>query len=257
MPYIAPQDQLPDLHISLPDIGGLNSNFKNQKLAAFVSHEATSTIPTTPTPPTNHATTPTRQHQERIATNGYYSCDHFALVHTPVPPERVKNTPAAKEALDGEWQKLVNRHSWDVKKVRSNKVLKEEAIRDGKSVHFGSLMGMCHIKHSEKAPEFHKYKGRVVFRGDIVKDEHDYYAVFSEQGTSASHMAAAKFLDAIARLPGCIGEDSDAVGAYTQVPLASIPEATETWITLPRSQWPKEWKDLPYDDPVVQLQQNL
>ena len=56
-------------------------------------------------------------------------------------------------------------------------------------------------------------------------------------------MAAAKFLDAIARLPGCNGEDSDAIGAYTQVPLASIPNATETWISLPSSQWPKEWHD--------------
>ena len=118
-------------------------------------------------------------------------------------------------------------------------------------------MDLCHLKHSELAPAFHKYKGRIVFRGDIVKDENDFYAVFSEQGTSASHMAAAKFLDAIARLPGCKGKDSDAIGAYTQVPLSAIPTATETWISLPRSQWPKEWHDLPYQDPVVRLERNL
>ena len=44
-----------------------------------------------------------------------------------------------------------------------------------------------------------------------MKDEYGYQAVFSEQGTSASHMAAAKFLDAIARFQGNDGEDSDAI----------------------------------------------
>ena len=32
-------------------------------------------------------------------------------------------------------------------------------------------------------------------------------------------MAATKFLDAMARLPDCDGEDSDAMSAYTQVEL--------------------------------------
>ena len=60
-----------------------------------------------------------------------------------------------------------------------------------------------------------KYKGRLVFRGDQVRDETGYYAVFSEQGTSASHMAAAKMVDAIGRMLGHKAEDTDAVGAYT------------------------------------------
>ena len=38
------------------------------------------------------------------------------------------------------------------------------------------------------------YKGRVVFGGERVKDESGFHAVFSEQGTSASHMAVAKFM---------------------------------------------------------------
>ena len=54
------------------------------------------------------------------------------------------------------------------------------------------------------------YKGRVVLRGDIVKDDSGSYAVFTEQGSSASQMTAAKIMDIISRLP-------DAVSAYTQV----------------------------------------
>ena len=62
-----------------------------------------------------------------------------------------------------------------------------------------------------------KYKGRVVLRGDIVKDDSGSYAVFTEQGSSASQMTAAKIMDIISRLPGCDGQAADAVSAYTQV----------------------------------------
>ena len=40
-----------------------------------------------------------------------------------------------------------------------------------------------------------KYKGRVVLRRDIVKDYSGSYAVFTEQGSSASQMTAAKIMD--------------------------------------------------------------
>ena len=42
------------------------------------------------------------------------------------------------------------------------------------------------------------------------------YAVFSEQGSSASQLTAAKVMDIISRLPGCAGQAADAVSAYTQ-----------------------------------------
>ena len=55
-----------------------------------------------------------------------------------------------------------------------------------KIVHCASLMDLCHLKNSELEPQFQKYKGRVVLRGDIVKDDPGSYAVFIEQGSSAS-----------------------------------------------------------------------
>ena len=61
------------------------------------------------------------------------------------------------------------------------------------------------------------YKGRVVLRGDIVKDDSGSYAVFTEQGSSASQMTAAKIMDIISRLSGCDGQAADAVSANTQV----------------------------------------
>ena len=77
-------------------------------------------------------------------------------------------------------------------------------------------MRLCLVKHSELEASLRSYNGRVVFRGDNVRDESGFLAVFSEQGTSASRLAAAKFLDALARMPSNDGIDDGATGAYTQ-----------------------------------------
>ena len=92
--------------------------------------------------------------------------------------KEVRKIPKAQQAVNEEWNKLRARGSWEVTKVKSKAILKMEAQLQGRTIHFGSLMDLCHLKHSELAPEFQKYKGRVVFRGDIVRDEHDFYAVF-------------------------------------------------------------------------------
>ena len=63
-----------------------------------------------------------------------------------------------------------------------------EALKKKLSVHLGRLMDLCHLKHAELNKEVQKYKGRVVFRGDQVKDETGFHAVFTEQGASASQM---------------------------------------------------------------------
>ena len=90
----------------------------------------------------------------------------------------------------------------------------DEATKEGRKVQFASLMDLCHLKNAEMETKHQKYKGRVVFRGDIVKDDSGSYAVFTEQGSSASQMTAAKVMDFISRLPGCAGQAADAGSAY-------------------------------------------
>ena len=63
-----------------------------------------------------------------------------------------------------------------------------------------------------------------MLRGDIVKDDSGSCAVFTEQGSSASQMTAAKVMDVIARLPGCAGQAADAVSACTQVRMKDAPK---------------------------------
>ena len=92
-----------------------------------------------------------------------------------------------------------------------------EARKEGKTVQFAFLMDICRLKDAELEPKFQKYKGRLVLRDDIVKDDSGAYAVFTEQGSSFSQMTAAKVMDIISRLPGCAGHAADAVSTYTQV----------------------------------------
>ena len=52
-------------------------------------------------------------------------------------------------------------------------------------------MDICHLKNAELEQKLQKYKGRVVLRADIVKDDSSAFAVFTEQGSSASRKTAA------------------------------------------------------------------
>ena len=93
----------------------------------------------------------------------------------------------------------------------------DEARTAGATVHFTFLVDICHLKSAELEAKHQKCKGRVVLRGDIVKDNSGSVAVFTEQGSSASQMTAAKIMDIISRLPGFDGQAADAVSTQTQV----------------------------------------
>ena len=92
-------------------------------------------------------------------------------------------------------------------------------------------------ENAELEAKHQKYKGRVVLRGEFVKDDSGSYAVFTEQGSSASQMTAAKIMDIISRLPGCDGQAADAVSAYTQVKM----EDAHKLFKIPNSECPDIW----------------
>ena len=131
--------------------------------------------------------------------------------------------PTSKAAVDKECEKLEKIPAWDKAKVRKESDVIQGATK-GRKVHFASLMDLCHLKNDELETKHQKYKGRVVLRGDIVKDDAGSYAVFTEQGSSASQMTAAKIMDIISRLPGCDGQAADAVSAYSQVKMEDAPK---------------------------------
>ena len=146
-------------------------------------------------------------HDDHIAGKGHNSLSHYNLVHKFIPMPQAMKIPEA----------------WQLTKVRRKKEIHQEARTERKTVHFATLMDICHLENAVRESQFQKYIGRVVLRGDIVKDSSGSFTAFTEQGSSASQMTAAKVMNVIARLPGCAGQEADAVSAYTQVKMEDAP----------------------------------
>ena len=111
-----------------------------------------------------------KDHDDHIAEKGFNSLSHHTLVHNVDASHAIKILDA-KAALDKEWEKLEKLPAWQLTNVKSKNKVILEAQEEQRKVHFSALMDICHIKSAELEPENQKYKGRVVLRGDMVKDD--------------------------------------------------------------------------------------
>ena len=141
---------------------------------------------------------PRRYHEDHIARKGMNSLSHYNLVHKFILLPQAMKILDAKAAVK-KCEKLEQIPAWNSTKVKHKNEVIAEARNEGRKVHFASLVDLCHLKNSELEPQYQKYKDRVVLRGDIVKDDSGSYAVFAEQGSSASQMTAATVMDITSR----------------------------------------------------------
>ena len=79
-------------------------------------------------------------HEDHVAGTGDNSLQHYNLVHKFIPMPQAMKIPAAKAAVDKEWEKLEKFSAWDLTKVRSKSEVIHEARTSGAKVHFASLM---------------------------------------------------------------------------------------------------------------------
>ena len=105
---------------------------------------------------------------------------NITIWYTNIFLSQAMKIPAAKAAV------LEKSPAWNLTKVRNKSEVMDEARTNGVKVHFALLMNICHVKNAELETKHQKYEGRVVLRGDILKDYSGSYAVFTEQGSSAS-----------------------------------------------------------------------
>ena len=85
-------------------------------------------------------------HEDHIAGKGENSLQLYNLVHKFIPMPQALKIPAAKAAVDKEWEKLEKIPAWNLTKVRSKNEVIDEARTKGVKVHFASLMDICHPK---------------------------------------------------------------------------------------------------------------
>ena len=77
-------------------------------------------------------------HEDQIAVKGENSLQHYNFVHKFIPMPQAMKIPAAKAAVDKEWEKLEKISAWNLTKVRSKKEVIDEARTKGAKVHFAS-----------------------------------------------------------------------------------------------------------------------
>ena len=148
-----------------------------------------------------------KKHREKIPKVAF---PFSACVARPVSRNEIAAQPAAKKAMDEEYDKLRYKvhpslskpGCWDEDLVRPRADVMREARKAGKEVHFGDIFGICVEKGSELEEHLRKYKGRFVFRGNEVKDQNWEVAMFQELGSSPAAMESSKAADFYGLLPG-------------------------------------------------------
>ena len=66
-------------------------------------------------------------HEDHIAGKGENSLQHYNWVHKFIPMPQAMGIPAAKAAVDKEWEKLEKISAWNLTKVKSKKQVIDEA----------------------------------------------------------------------------------------------------------------------------------
>ena len=113
--------------------------------------------------------------------------------------------------------------------------LRKKSTDEGTSIKLAEVLTLCGDKHHEMSPEHHKYKGRIVYRGDAVRDEHHQHVFFEDTATTPTALAALN----LTLWWGCMTVLScaDCIQAYLQCDLDDC-----TWVILPYELWLSPWK---------------
>ncbi len=159
------------------------------------------------------------------------------MVARPVGRNEISDNPDAKAAMQKEWAALKQQKVWNLLIVREKSEVIAEARKQEKEVQFGRVHGICVEKNFE-LPEGHasqKYKGRVVFLGNQVKNQDFEQATFMDMGNSPATIESARLCDFYGCFKGHMVSVADAVQAYIQAELGG----NICWINLPREAWPE------------------
>ena len=177
-----------------------------------------------------------KPHQDHITAKGMNSVTHYSLVHKFIPmPQALKfqmqrqqwrkNGKNLRKSQHGSWRKSETRKRWSMKQ----RLWAEKFI-----LRHWWICVISRIRSWKLSIKSTKAGGTPVWH---CKRWSGSCAVFTEQGSSASQVTAAKVMDIISRLPGCAGQAADAVSAYTQVKMEDAPSL----LKIPKSDCPVIW----------------
>ena len=152
-----------------------------------------------------------------------------------------------------EWRNLEAKGMWRWEMLTAWDVVAAKARAEGREIHFRNLFGFMAEKGSEfEVGDPRRYlKYRVVFQGNMVKDQSWDIALFQEMASTPATLQASKCVDAYA----CIPNPSPSGLAVEQAYLVATLKGPATYVMLPQELWtPEMWN---MKCPVVRLEKAL
>ena len=119
------------------------------------------------------------------------------LTCRPVSRSEFLNHPQAMDAYWKEWHNLEGKNVFRYETLAEWDTVSRQARQAGREIHFGYLFGFM----VEKGAEFpegdprRKFKYRIVFRGNDVKDQNWDVALFQEMASTPTTLEASRYSD--------------------------------------------------------------
>ena len=125
--------------------------------------------------------------EENILAADVFEFEVFGLVTKALSRSEWINNPLALEAIAKECDGLRSNCTWDVSTACDLDQLKFQARTLKQNIRVSELMVLCDVKHIELHESKHRYKGRIVYRGE-VPTQHGDTVLFTEASTSPTTM---------------------------------------------------------------------
>ena len=145
--------------------------------------------------------------------------------------------PKGQQAVEAEAIGLRRNRTWDDDSVTTLDNLKHQSKVCQTPVKIASLHVLCGIKHWEQPVEAHKYKGRIVYRGYLIRNESDEIVLYADTATTPTALTALNLALFFGICEHNLISLSDAIQAFLQAPIEE-----ETWVLIPYELWLDTWK---------------
>jgi hypothetical protein len=170
--------------------------------------------------------------------NWYKQVPSLAGVTKSLTKKEWANDPKALEALKQEAVGLRSNLTWDDDTVAPLYQIRNWARSAGAHIKVAELLTLVGIKHHELEPSQWKWKGRIVYRGDQVRDQDNNLLLFDQTATTPTSLIALNAAIWYACRKGHAASCSDAIQAFLQ---SELDDSDLTYVIIPVELWLDEW----------------
>ena len=155
--------------------------------------------------------------------------------------KQMLSAPDALKAVRDEGEGVRKRGAWDDDDVMEKNDRLEAAKAAGEVIYIAEIMSIASIKHWE-TPAKRRRKGRIVLRGDDVRDAWGSAAVFGQLYSLPTNVQATNIALFYGMLHGNSIWAADCVKAYLQASLLNQDAEKMYYVCLPEELWLPHWR---------------